>query len=559
MKDHFIYILILLILVSSCENEIIDIEESNFKAHYDQELYTQAEGLLCLSRVLKGDGYIEYADSIDDMYKIKFSQKKEIINLKFKSSSTKPSLFIEKKNDILYWTINGKDSIGDFERLLEVKDSVTMPVFKNIDGYFAYSINNGKTWINIEPSYSQESLFTLSMNNNLYSLKFINEEEFLIPSSYCITLIKGGDTQKTYYKDIFLDAGYGLTTRNNLAAATYLNYNLESVSITNSSDIEWQNKVIGGTDEDYNGRLLYPDGEPRYRILFVNGGSSRSHGQSLSNEARQNMRTNVDYPYYLSVWQGLMQHTGLESTKTGMFIEQKSPLLNYYDFGGDNYVANIRHNRGGYPSFLPEGTIVLARYDYPQNKNVHLQPSIWSSKNDSLSGIVIQEGSHPEEAASGECRDLTAAMMRYAVDRLGVIKPKGFLIDGIKRKMEKSSVEKDPVFSRIGDKQSHHFLIYVPDGTIKMDIRLNYNSHAQLNLMLRKGRYATQDCNDYQIISDKKEKTISIPVDEPGLWFVCVHNISTIESEDIDVGQSYKGNLELLNGVPYSIELQMTK
>ena len=167
MKDHFIYILILLILVSSCENEIIDIEESNFKAHYDQELYTQAEGLLCLSRVLKGDGYIEYADSIDDMYKIKFSQKKEIINLKFKSSSTKPSLFIEKKNDILYWTINGKDSIGDFERLLEVKDSVTMPVFKNIDGYFAYSINNGKTWINIEPSYSQESLFTLSMNNNL--------------------------------------------------------------------------------------------------------------------------------------------------------------------------------------------------------------------------------------------------------------------------------------------------------------------------------------------------------------------------------------------------------
>ena len=158
MNNYLYYIFIFLIFVSSCDNEITDIEESNLNAIYDQELYTQARGLLCLSRAIMGDGYIEYANYVTNSYQIKFSQKKEVVNLNCESSVAKPLLFIEEKNGNLYWTINGKDGIGDSNQQLEVTDSITMPVFKNTDGNFMYSVNNGKTWKNIEPYYRQDTL-----------------------------------------------------------------------------------------------------------------------------------------------------------------------------------------------------------------------------------------------------------------------------------------------------------------------------------------------------------------------------------------------------------------
>lgn len=85
-----------------------------------------------------------------------------------------------------------------------------------------------------------------------------------------------------------------------------------------------------------------------------------------------------DYPYYLSAWPGMMQHTGLNKTASGVFIEEDSPLLHYYDFGGDHYVDSVRHNGGSYPVDLPSGTEVLACLDYPKKSIVHLKPCIWS-------------------------------------------------------------------------------------------------------------------------------------------------------------------------------------
>jgi len=84
-----------------------------------------------------------------------------------------------------------------------------------------------------------------------------------------------------FYKDVFMDAGVSLTTRNTLAAASYLGYSLESVSCSEKADTAWQNTIIAGDSTDTNGRLLYPDGQPRYRLFFVCGGNSRNHGKSL--------------------------------------------------------------------------------------------------------------------------------------------------------------------------------------------------------------------------------------------------------------------------------------
>lgn len=100
--------------------------------------------------------------------------------------------------------------------------------------------------------------------------------------------------QKAFYKDVFLDAGVGLTSRKFLYAARYLNLSTEGISFSRSNasdeEIALQNDIIAGDESDTNGRLLYPDGQPRYRLLFVNGGKATTHGKSLNKEAINNMQ-----------------------------------------------------------------------------------------------------------------------------------------------------------------------------------------------------------------------------------------------------------------------------
>lgn len=48
-----------------------------------------------------------------------------------------------------------------------------------------------------------------------------------------------------------------------------------------------------GSPEDENGILLYPDGEPRFRMIYVNGGLATQHGRSLGEDGRQRIRDYV--------------------------------------------------------------------------------------------------------------------------------------------------------------------------------------------------------------------------------------------------------------------------
>ena len=179
-----------------------------------------------------------------------------------------------------------------------------------------------------------------------------------------------------------------------------------------------------------------------------------------------------------------------------MFIEPGSPLLQYYDFGGDLYIEDIRHNKGGYPVFLPQGTEVLARYDYPSKSDVHMQPSAWSYKENSHQGRIVMEGSHPEEVADGERRDFTASMILYAIDGLGNTSLKGFLQNGRPRQMDKSTEDKVPSFTKIGDKQyeseilSSDLKIYVAssprvDGDDKSGVQCNVDNTSTIPVFIK--------------------------------------------------------------------------
>lgn len=103
-----------------------------------------------------------------------------------------------------------------------------------------------------------------------------------------------------YYKDIFMDGGIYLTSRKTLPAADYLNLQMEYFASRNGDDeivtLEdslYQQRWFGPSDVDENGFLLYPDGSPRFKMIYVNGGKSSKHGASMTQECRTNMQNYV--------------------------------------------------------------------------------------------------------------------------------------------------------------------------------------------------------------------------------------------------------------------------
>ena len=287
------------------------------------------------------------------------------------------------------------------------------------------------------------------------------------------------------------------------------------------------------------------------RTFVENGGSyvGTCAGAFLASNGYDDVS---DYEYYLSAWPGISIHTRLQN-RFGMFIEEDSPLLRYYDFGNDHYVDSIRHNNGGYPKDLPFGTEVLARYDYPKNKNVHLQPSIWAYKKSPKSGRVIMEGSHPEEVKEGERRDLTAAMMLYAMDGVGVTTLKGYLKNGEERVMNKKSTDKKPDYTCIGDLQTHHFAAYIPSDAKNIRVELKSSSDCDLSLMMSQDSFAFADVAEYRSAVPGANQKLSFPSIREGLWFIAVQCLTTVTVTETDYGQAYSGKTEVLNGVPYKI------
>ncbi|MBQ9214329.1 MAG: hypothetical protein IJ150_10385, partial [Bacteroidales bacterium] len=283
-----------------------------------------------------------------------------------------------------------------------------------------------------------------------------------------------------------------------------------------------------------------------------NGGSyvGTCAGAFLASSGYDNHR---NYPYYLSLWPEVMNHTGLSNVYTGMFIEKDSPLLNYFDFGEDNYVEDVRHNKGGYPVSLPPNTEILARYDSPGKNDVHLQPSIWAYKSDMKSGRVIMEGSHPEEVSSGERRDLTAAMMLYAVDGQGKTPLKGFLKNGIPRIMDKNAEDANPLFTKIGDMQCHHFAVRIPSGAKNIKAKVESDIGCDMALMMRQGTFAYPDSADYYVAAGGPCQELEFQTLDEGIWFVAVQCLTTVSVEEVGYGQEYSGRVDVLNGIPYEI------
>ena len=390
---------------------------------------------------------------------------------------------------------------------------------------------------------------------------------------------------KAFYKDVFMDGGAHLSSRTTLPVTDYLGLSLEYfISEESDNDLAAQRKVFSSSPDDINGRLLYPDGAPRYRLVYVNGGNAHTHGESLEAGGRRNFNNFVRnggcyigscagaylaaqgsdtqfYQEYLGLWPSRATNCHLSDTYTGHFIDPDSPLLKYYDFGGDNYVENVYHNGGCYCAAddMVPGTVSLARYDYDkdpsEHNNMHGKTSIWAYKapDDPLYGCVIMCGSHPEAITEGERLDLMAAMVRYVLERQGVSTVKGILHKGETRVMNQSAAAENPDYARIGDLQCHHFALWIPEGARNIKITLEPMESYNFKLMLAKDTFAYPEDAQHTFESiSGAEATAAFASLTPGQWYVTVQCTSTPSTSKGDYGTDYT-SANILNGASYKI------
>lgn len=375
-----------------------------------------------------------------------------------------------------------------------------------------------------------------------------------------------------FFKDIFVNGGVSLTSMVQFIAADDLGLSIEIMA---TSDSIFQSEIIVGNTMDTNGHLLYPDGQPRFRMIYVNGGNSRIHGESLGEVGRDRLRSFyyqggsymgscagaylacVDWaetgenPAYLHIWPGRNHGTGLYDSYTDHNVPPTSPLLNYRDFGGDRLISNVRHNGGCWGREdidFPAETEVLLRYVNPGHP-MHDMLSTWAYKPGPIEGRIVVTGSHPEFAPSGEIFELTQAMLLYTLDGIGEPQLKAELMNGETRVMDRSFEDDDPAFTRIGDKQYHHFSINVPEEANRLLVELDGESSFDFHLFATPDTFAFETSAAFSSIATGAVQVLEIPVNEAGLWYIGVECATAVSS----VHTLYWGQTEVINGASYSI------
>lgn len=405
-----------------------------------------------------------------------------------------------------------------------------------------------------------------------------------------------GPRSDGFYKDIFMSGGKNLTSRKRLYAAESLGLAYEYYA---GSDASWQNQLIIGNAADTNGVLLYPDGSPRFRMIYVNGGAATKHGKSLTQEGRERLRQfhraggsycgscagsflsgrNVDSRSdpregYLHIFPFNTLNTGIKKTRLKHVIPPTSPLLRYRDFGGDNMVAEVYHNNGNWLRIKPEmeDVKVLARYDHPGHK-IDQGAAIWAYRPDDRAGQILNIGCHPEGSDAGERLALTEACFLHALAGVGQPQLKGVLEFGKPRKMghspdpTSSPAEPAPAFAKIGDLQYHHFAFDVPMmpaasaevQPIARPVKIQLSSTENVDLHLHLSRQGPALRRQAEVLDDRPgaNKTLQKEL-TPGRWHVSVFCATSVKTmNDPDAGfHRYIGDRSILNGAAYTISIE---
>jgi hypothetical protein len=373
-----------------------------------------------------------------------------------------------------------------------------------------------------------------------------------------------------------MDAGVELNDRTILPAAKELGLEMEYLA-TEKRDL--QDSVLISNIYDENGVLLYPDGAPRFRILYTVGGKATKHGNSLSESGRNNIRNfyfnggsyvgtcagafiaglgttvGINNPAYYHIWPGYMYGAYFPTGNTNHTIPGSSPILQYFDFGNDNHIQNVYFAGGGYAyenGNLPAGTEEILRYDMPDFA-AHNTISCWAYKKNVQSGRFVAIGCHPEGYSSGEQLSLMEALILYALDGQGSVQLKDELFNNQTRFMDQSTSDNNPDYCKIGDMQYHHYKVTLPDYVNYLNIELDSKDSKKLQLYLKFLDYAFEDSSDYSAIDSGLTKSIQISSPQSGSWYIGVKCADVVVAKQRYWGYAYVDNLQVLNGISYSI------
>ncbi|WP_431686530.1 hypothetical protein [Hahella sp. NBU794] len=396
-----------------------------------------------------------------------------------------------------------------------------------------------------------------------------------------------------FYKDVLIDGGPGITaspTRHfESLGLSYerLSYNAYDI-LTGEVDEEDRQEFLEkftGSDIDLNGRLLYPDGAPRYRMLnigaasFLRTSTTPSGGSvhmGILNETwnpvqrsgAQNIRDFVkNGGGYVGFCAGASM-AGSSVHGLHLYPGQTLPLpdssetvyltSSLTDVLGFREVPYVMSKGGGYiyksqSNQYPEGVEILGRTDR--------YPAVWSwhDPGNPHSGTLVLSGRHPELSLEEKAEELTKAMYALAIkgsldgSYTPQVRIKGDLENGRTRYMDENTGYYDASHIKIGDKQYHHFKINVEDPRKKyLTIELNGEYGYDFNLYLKKGEPAFASNADVALTDVGNYKTLQIDNLTYGEWYVSVENATSVTA-DRSTNSEYSGQLDVLNGVAYDI------
>ncbi len=409
-----------------------------------------------------------------------------------------------------------------------------------------------------------------------------------------------------YHKHALLNGGPGVRVpKVDHLEALGLTYDIIETRNCDSQRDMYRDLFIG-SHFDKNGMLFYPDGTNRFALMVVGG----AVGEGNINDDCNNLPSGDDwkggggvFTLFLKRNRNLLGQSGQyvfdQFLKRGgaysgfcagssIMAYRSLDITNYRDVGVDN-ASWLFERTGdqlapylgdqiefhGIPTFgggklptedgIPVGADVLFEGTHIESNGVwQTAPLVWSwEKNDEDYGRMVVSGAHPETVSTGF--GLTAAMYTYALDGGGGITVKSDpLQNGVAREMVRETEENQPEYTKIGDKQIHHFTFEVNDSRDRYLLlelagapNQNGGEPYDFRLYLNKDRPAFPSDHLHMGQGSLSDKTIyleNLNTLADGTWYVGVELFTTVELVENDWDEVYyTGPIEVLNGIAYEL------
>ena len=252
-----------------------------------------------------------------------------------------------------------------------------------------------------------------------------------------------------------------------------------------------------------------------------------------------------------------MNGENVSDTRLEHTIPENSPLLNYFGFQVGDTITNVYHNNGGSvdTSDMPEGTEIVTMHI---TDSMSGYAAIWAWKDNDTTGQVVGITSHPEGSSADDQEKEMGGILLYLKDGLAPPDIKHELKHNEQILMNKVTADNDPLYTKIGDKQYHHFTIDLSQGAKNLNISVDADDGFDMHLFARKDSYAFIDSADHANTDAGPDKDLAIPTIASGIWYIGVKCATTVDAEEVSSGNDsyyeYSGKLEVLNGVAYSIK-----